>query len=177
MHIISVLRGQKTPMVAKHGHDRLPTWGVGADRPRGFWRGVIRQLLARGALRTESGEFASLELVPDVARPILRGEQPVMLRDEPDRAEARRASRAPRAAASPPADGATTPASRRCGMARRGSAAAGVPPYVIFHDSVLREIAAVRPANLDGPRRASRRRRVEAGTLRRGGAAHRPRSA
>ncbi len=148
MHIISVLRGQKTPMVEKHGHDRLPTWGVGADQPESFWRGVIRQLLARGALRTASGEFASLELVQDVARPILRSEQPVMLRDEPDRPKRSRTSRVPLAAGSAP--GAPNDAGFEALREWRSAEARlqGVPPYVIFHDSVLREIAAVRPANL-----------------------------
>ncbi len=148
MHIISVLRGQKTPMVEKHGHDRLPTWGVGADRPESFWRGVIRQLLARGALRTASGEFASLELVQDVARPILRSEQPVMLRDEPDRPKRSRTSRAPLTAGSAPE--ASNDAGFEALREWRSAEARlqGVPPYVIFHDSVLREIAAVRPASL-----------------------------
>ena len=35
LHIIAVLRGEATEAVLRHGHDRLPTFGVGADRPRG----------------------------------------------------------------------------------------------------------------------------------------------
>ena len=105
LHIVSVLRGEKTAMVEKHGHDKLPTWGIGADQTEGFWRGVIRQLVALGALRTASGSYASLELVQDTARPILRRETTVMLRDEPDRPK--RSSRAPR---SPAATGTDLPA-------------------------------------------------------------------
>jgi ATP-dependent DNA helicase RecQ len=149
VHIVSVLRGQETPMVVKHGHDRLPTYGVGNDRQPGFWRGVIRQLIARGALQTGSGDYASLTLVQDAARPILRGETKVMLRDEPERAPRTRAPRDRERAAEtslPPGDP-TFEALRqwRATEARQQ----GVPPYVIFHDSVLREIASVRPSGLD----------------------------
>jgi ATP-dependent DNA helicase RecQ len=148
LHIISVLRGQANPMTEKHGHDKLPTWGVGADRPEGFWRSVIRQLVALGALRTASGTFASLELVPDVARPILRREQAVMLRDEPERARRVRPSRAP-AASTPSALPPNEPGFEALRQWRAAEAKLqGVPPYVIFHDSVLREVAAVRPTTL-----------------------------
>ena len=154
VHIISVLRGESTDMVKKHRHDELPTYGVGKDRPAGFWRGVLRQLVARGALRTGSGEYASLVLVPDEARPILRNEAKVLLRDEPDRPPPRakrdRDRTRPAAAGTPPssADEAGFEALRRWRATE--AKAQGIPPYVIFHDSVLREIAAVRPTTLDG---------------------------
>ena len=145
LHIISVLRGQETPMVVKHRHDKLPTYGVGADRPPGFWRGVIRHLIARGALETGTGEFASLSLVNDQARPILKGESRVLLREDPDRPPPGRRERA----ASPvPASGGEGFEALR-GWRAAEAKAQSVPPYVIFHDSVLREIAAAKPATLD----------------------------
>ena len=149
LHIVSVLRGQENPMIVKHGHDALPTYGIGKDRSPGFWRGVIRQLIARGALRTESGEYASLSLVEEHARPILRKEATVMLREEAEAppAPARRRRERMAAPASTPGDDPLFDALR----AWRAAEAKGqsVPPYVIFHDSVLREIAAARPADLD----------------------------
>ncbi len=154
LHVVSVLRGRETEMTRRHGHDRLPTWGVGADQPRGFWRGVIRQLIARGALRTESGEFASLVLVPELARPILRGETPVMLREE-DLTRDREAERAERPAGTRAGRGAaeeagqSDPVFEALRAWRSAEAKAqGVPPYVIFHDSVLREIAETGPASI-----------------------------
>jgi ATP-dependent DNA helicase RecQ len=135
-------------MVLRHGHQRLPTFGIGADRSREFWRGVIRQLIAAGMLRTESGEFASLALVADRARPVLRGEERVMLREEaatPPRA--RRERRPAAVAADLPAAPAGLFEALRAWRAAEAKAQA-IPPYVIFHDSVLREIAAVRPASL-----------------------------
>lgn len=155
MHIVSVLRGQETPMVLKHRHQELPTYGIGSDRPPGFWRGVIRQLIARGALRTESGEYATLSLVPERARPILRSETTLMLRDEPEPARNLAPGRRDRAPL-PPGTAEAAPAPGAAGLfdaLRQWRAAEAkaqsVPPYVIFHDSVLREISSAPPLDLD----------------------------
>ncbi|MCW3473982.1 DNA helicase RecQ [Limobrevibacterium gyesilva] len=155
MHVISVLMGKATDAILQRSHDTLPTFGVGADRSQGFWRGVIRQLIAKGALNVETGEFATLSLIMDRARPILRGEEKVMLRaDAPVEKDRRRGS--------PDRNGRVKPAAAEGLSAEAGSLfdalrlwrsseakAQGVPPYVIFHDATLREIAAVRPATLD----------------------------
>ena len=158
LHITAVLRGERTAMVEKHNHDRLPTYGAGADQPDGFWRGVIRQLVAIGALQKGEGDRAGLALVPDRARPILRGETTLMLREDPPDPIAGRArpQSAKQAAAKP--DAAKPAAAERDAPAgpfdvlrlwRTGEAKAqSVPPYVIFHDTVLRDIAAVHPASL-----------------------------
>jgi ATP-dependent DNA helicase RecQ len=151
LHVVSVLRGQANEMVRKHGHDRLSTFGIGADESRDFWRGVIRQLIAIGALRTESGDYASLSLVQDIARPILRGETAVMLREETAPARTGRARRAETASDSGGAMSAEAEAvfvRLRSWRAQQAKAQA-IPPYVIFHDAVLREIATVRPVTLE----------------------------
>ncbi len=155
MHIVSVLRGQETPMILKHGHQDLPTYGIGSDRPPGFWRGVIRQLIARGALRTDSGEYATLSLVPEQARPILRSETTLMLRDEPEPMRTAAPRRRDRSSASfgateaaPDAGAAGLFDALRQWRAAEAKAQS-VPPYVIFHDSVLREISSAPPVDLD----------------------------
>jgi ATP-dependent DNA helicase RecQ len=157
LHVIAVLRGEATEAVVRHRHDKLPTFGVGADHAAGFWRGLIRQLIALGALDVDTAGHGGLFLVQDKARPILRGESRVMLRQdaprrprEVERPERRRsvaAGVATAAAAGEPAAESLFEALR----AWRAAEAKGqsVPPYVIFHDTVLREVAAVRPANLD----------------------------
>ncbi len=142
LHITAVLRGERTPMVEKHAHDRLPTWGAGADQTDGFWRGVIRQLVAIGALRRGEGERAGLALVTERARPILRGETAVMLREEtPDpiagRTRAARGVKRPR------------PRWRTCRRPVRGLA--GLAPGG--------GEAAIRAALRDLPRRRAARRR------------------
>ncbi len=50
IHLTAVLRGEKTDAVLRHGHDRLPTFGLGAGRTSGYWRGLIRQLIGLGVL-------------------------------------------------------------------------------------------------------------------------------
>jgi ATP-dependent DNA helicase RecQ len=154
-HVVDVLRGEKTDAVERNRHDKLPLFGIGREHTQDFWRGVVRQLIARGALRVKSGEYASLELVPDEARPILRGEVQVMLAEAPAAPAARagepaapvsraRAARAPDRAAEGPES--LFDALRNWRMTV--SKAQAVPPYVIFHDSVLRDIAAVCPASI-----------------------------
>jgi ATP-dependent DNA helicase RecQ len=158
LHIVAVLRGQSNEMVQRHKHDKLSTFGIGAAQSREHWRGVIRQLIAQGALRTESGDYASLCLVPDAARPILRGETVFMLREEtaaPRGVRPREARLPPAASGATPPGGAALPAAAEAVFAQlrawRGqqAKAQGIPPYVIFHDSVLRDIAAAHPAGIE----------------------------
>ena len=154
LHITAVLRGQATPMVEKHNHDRLPTYGAGKDHSDGFWRGVIRQLVAIGALQRGEGEHPGLALVTERARPILRGETTVMLREEaadPIAGPRTRSSGArPVVAADNPIGspgGGPFEALRE--WRAREAKVQSVPPYVIFHDTVLRDLAAVQPRTRD----------------------------
>ncbi len=150
LHITAVLRGERTPMVEKHAHDRLPTWGAGSDQTDGFWRGVIRQLVAIGALRRGEGERAGLALVTERARPILRGETTVMLReDTPDPIASRSRSRASKAAPVATVDVPAGPFDALRAWRLAESKQQSVPPYVIFHDAVLRDVAAIQPQTLD----------------------------
>jgi ATP-dependent DNA helicase RecQ len=147
-YVIDVLRGEKTDRVERNGHAKLALFGIGADRGQAFWRGVMRQLVARGALRKTEGEYPGLALVEDVARPILRSETQVMLREDgPAASIPRGSSRPPGAASSQDARGGALFDALRTWRAETARAQS-VPPYVIFHDTVLRDIAAVRPASL-----------------------------
>jgi len=78
-HLIDVLRGKATDKVAQHHHERLSTYGIGADVSETQWRAVLRQLIALGHLRTE-GEYNTLEPTPS-ARDVLRGEVTLLLRE------------------------------------------------------------------------------------------------
>jgi len=157
LHLAAVLRGEKTDAVLRHDHDRLPTFGVGADRTSAYWRGLIRQLIGLGVLDIDTEGHGGLFLVAEKARPILRGEQTVTLR-EAGVARPRRGRGVASTQAGPvsgpmggAADGLVAEgifgALRAWRMAE--AKAQSIPPYVIFHDTVLREIAAVRPQNLE----------------------------
>jgi ATP-dependent DNA helicase RecQ len=141
-HIVDVLRGRMTDKVAQHGHDQLPTFGIGADLSDRAWQGVARQLVARGALDVAVENHGEL-LPTEAARPILKGEAPLLLRED---APARRAARA-----ATPGPEIADPAGFEALRAWRRAEAQeqGVPAYVIFHDRTLAEIAARRPSSLD----------------------------
>jgi ATP-dependent DNA helicase RecQ len=144
---VAVLRGEATEGVQRHSHDRLAVFGIGADHPATYWRGMIRQLIAVGALDVDTAGHGGLLLAPEKARPILRGEVAVMMRQDAPRPVRSRVPPVGAGFAEPTGDTHLLfEALRvwRAGEARRQS----VPPYVIFHDSVLREIAASRPASL-----------------------------
>ncbi|MBS0638821.1 MAG: DNA helicase RecQ [Acetobacteraceae bacterium] len=154
LHIISVLRGERTQAVLRHSHDRLRVFGIGVAHGVAYWRGMIRQLIAMHALDVDTEGHGGLFLVEDVARPILRGERKVIVRQEGSRgavvsrpARAKGAAPAPVAAAAGPVDPGLYEALRLWRLAE--AKGQGIPPYVIFHDSVLRDIAALRPATLD----------------------------
>ena len=146
LHIVAVLRGEKTEMVLKHRHESLPIFGLGADRAAPFWRGVIRQLIALGAVDIDTAGHGGLFLNSDRARPILRAEERVMLRQD---SSARAPRRGRAGVVAVPQD--VPPALFEALRAWRAEQAKTqrIPPYVIFHDSVLRDIAAGHPASLD----------------------------
>ncbi|WP_242112967.1 DNA helicase RecQ [Luteimonas aquatica] len=146
-HLIDVLRGGDTARIAQFGHDRLPTYGVGADLDARTWRGVFRQLVAAGLLDIDAEGYGSLRLTAD-SRAILRGERSVLLRKElPRKRERERGVRGGAAPALAAADLPLFDALRelRARLAREQN----VPAYVIFHDSTLRGIADARPDSLD----------------------------
>jgi ATP-dependent DNA helicase RecQ len=143
-HVIDVLRGEASERAAERGHDRLALFGRGRERSAVEWRGIFRQLVARGLLASDAEGYGTLALTP-AARPILRGEGSVHLRTRPEAAP--RAAR--RRKAEPSEALFAGPAERRFERLRawRRAVAAehGVPPYVVFHDATLRSIAALGP--------------------------------
>jgi ATP-dependent DNA helicase RecQ len=151
-HIIDIVRGKPTEKVAQFGHERLSTYGVGADLSEQQLRGVLRQLIATGAVAVDAQAFNTLRLT-DASRAVFRGEQPVRLRESVSQpAGARRrgagAKAPPAVAAGLTSEGQTRFAALkawRAEVAREHN----LPAYVIFHDATLAAIAALAPATLD----------------------------
>lgn len=149
LHVIAVLRGEMTEAVLRHQHERVSTFGIGAARSVVFWRGMIRQLIALGALDVDTAGHGGLFLLEEKARSILRGETRVMLRH--GASQQRPARRLPPAVPHPAratAGGTSLFDALRAWRAEHAKAQS-VPPYVIFHDAVLHELAAVRPQSLE----------------------------
>jgi len=152
VHLIDVLRGKSTDKVAQYRHEKLSTFGIGADVSEALWRSVLRQLVALGHLRAE-GEFNTLELTAS-ARDVLRGDVSLLLRvpaETPKRVKAAKATKSGRAKPPPlPMDDAATLRFTAL-KAWRGEVARehNLPAYVVFHDATLAEMAREQPATLD----------------------------
>jgi ATP-dependent DNA helicase RecQ len=140
-HLEKVLCGIADERVLQRGHDRLSVFGIVGAEEAALLRPLSRALQARGSLvPTEHG---GLMLAGD-ARAILRGDASVDLVLQPKTERQRKRERS-RGGANPVGD----PLFEALRALRRDLAAeAGVPPYVVFHDSTLREMASLRPANL-----------------------------
>jgi ATP-dependent DNA helicase RecQ len=144
-HLVDVLRGRLTDKVAQFAHDRLPTFGVGKDFSDSAWRGVARQLVAMGALDVAIESHG--ELVPtEAARPILKGEQKVMLRAETVTTAAPR-DRAGRGA--PPAMAGDPLFDALRAWRKREAEIQGLPAYMIFSNETLASIARMRPQDAE----------------------------
>jgi ATP-dependent DNA helicase RecQ len=148
-YLVDVLLGRDTERVQRFGHDRVSTFGIGAELGDGEWRSVYRQLAAAGLLRADHQRMGALQLTPR-SRPVLRGEERLVLRRDP--APVRVSKRLSQARAV--RAGLTGAGDRRLFERLRElrlelARAQGVPPYVIFHDATLQEMAVARPRTRD----------------------------
>jgi ATP-dependent DNA helicase RecQ len=142
-HLIEVLGGKATEKVQKFGHDRSSVFGIGKDWPADQWKSLAHQLEAIDALERDP-QHGGLVLGP-AARPILKGEVAINLKQ----VEPRRAAKASSSAAG--AD--VAPQDRGLfeelrSLRRQLAADAGVPPYIVFADATLRAMAARRPQTM-----------------------------
>ena len=144
-HLVAVLRGEETGKVRQFRHDRLPTFGVGADIGKPLWRSYLRQLVAADVLRIDIGGYGGLQL-GSKGRAVLKGAESVALHGE---AAGRPARRKSAMAPLPAADVDEALLARLKELRLEIARADGVPPYVVFHDSHLHDMAARRPQSLD----------------------------
>jgi ATP-dependent DNA helicase RecQ len=145
-HLSDVLGGRETDKIHDFGHHRLSVFGIANEEELALVKPVARALLARDALRAD--DYGGLSFGPG-ARPILKGEETLAIVLPPKRTRRRRARGG--GGEYPP-----DPLFEALRMCRRDLAAqAGVPPYVIFHDSTLREMAELKPASMDALARIS----------------------
>ncbi len=152
-HIMDIVRGKGSDKVTQHGHDALSTWAIGKDYSEAQLRGVLRQLIAMGALRVDAEAYNTLRL-QDAARPILKGEQSVRLRAATAAASSSRRSERRRGAPSPAAADLDSASQGRFAALKAWRAEVArehnLPAYVIFHDATLAAIAAAAPTTLGG---------------------------
>jgi ATP-dependent DNA helicase RecQ len=143
-YVIDVLRGVRNERITAAGHDRLSTFGIGAHLGAQEWASLLRQLIHRGYLEQDIERYSVLRLTA-AARPLLRGEETLQLaRPKPPAPRPARKARGPaaRAAAGSP-DTALFEALRA--LRKAIADADGVPPYIVFGDATLLEMARTRP--------------------------------
>lgn len=151
-HIMDILRGKPTEKVLQRGHERLSTFGIGAAFSETQLRGVLRQLIAIGAVAVDGGAFNTLQLT-DASRAVLKGDVAVQLRQSVSTPAERKSKRTP-AKATPKVPASLDSQGERRYLALKAWRAevAGehnLPAYVIFHDATLATIAERAPKSLD----------------------------
>jgi ATP-dependent DNA helicase RecQ len=148
-HIMDILRGKPTEKVSQYGHTQLSTFGIGANFSEVQLRGVLRQLIAMGALNVQGQVFNTLQLT-EGSRAVLRGEISVQLRESVSQKPEKR-SRKPQAPGPAAANLGQDALVRYINLkAWRAEVAKehNLPAYVIFHDATLAHIAAAAPQSL-----------------------------
>ncbi len=148
-HVVDVLLGGNTERIRTLGHDQLSVYGIGKELDRGQWRALLRQLVSLGALVSPAEAKGGLCFgPPELVQPLLKGERDLELVLPPPAKEQRRRSAGSAGGASAAVD-ADDPLLAALKTWRREQARdQGVPPYVVFHDRTLVELAAVRPGSL-----------------------------
>jgi ATP-dependent DNA helicase RecQ len=140
-HVLDVLRGARTQRVMELGHDRLSTYGIGAEQSTEYWGNLIRQLVHLGYLRQDVASYSVLRLT-EAARPLLRGEEQLILAKPRPRVAPEK--KAPRKKVGE-LDYDRELFENLRALRKRLADEAGVPPYVIFGDATLAEMAAYLP--------------------------------
>ena len=148
-HVIDVLLGADSERIRRLRHDRLSTHGIGGEHPRPQWRAIFRQLAAHGYLIPDAGGHGGLRLGAD-ARAVLRGDRPVVLRRDAVQGGGRKAAAKPRKRTMPAGDADEALFEKLRAHRMELARAQGVPPYVIFHDTALIEMAIEKPGDLAG---------------------------
>jgi len=145
-HVVDVLRGAQTQRVRDLGHDRLSTYGIGAEKLAEAWTSLIRQLIHRGYLVQDVAAYSVLKLTA-AARPLLRGEERLVLAKPRIRVKTLPKKGRPQVGDFDYDDELYEVLRLR---RKQLADAEGVPPYVIFGDATLAEMAAKMPTDESG---------------------------
>ena len=142
-HLIEILLGAMNDRIRERGHDALPTFGVGKEYNRRQWQAIFRQMMGHDLLRPDPERHGGLRMT-DKARPILRGEDTIRLRRDSIKA-AKTGNKIKMLVSEEDAPLLSALKAKRRALAET----AGVPPYIIFNDAALIEMAQKRPKTLD----------------------------
>ncbi|MFV2059855.1 MAG: DNA helicase RecQ [Gammaproteobacteria bacterium] len=146
-YLIDVLLGKDTDRIRNFRHDKVSTFGIGTELSATEWRGVFRQLISLGYIHVDVNGYGSL-LLTEQARPLLRGEIKLQLRQQQKSTGTKSTSKS----SSQQNNLSDTDKELFNALRDQRSLLAkelSVPPYIIFHDSTLIEMAKQRPETID----------------------------
>ncbi|MBF0492172.1 MAG: DNA helicase RecQ [Deltaproteobacteria bacterium] len=150
VYLMDVLRGKETEQMKRFGHQRLSVFGIGKDLDKKQWSSVFRQLAAAGYVMADVEAYGAIKLCPE-ARSVLKGE--VQLSFRKDRSQRVRKTAAERSIIrnklqQENMDANLWSALRECRLSLAQKQA--LPPFMIFHDTTLKEMALRKPKSMDG---------------------------
>lgn len=140
-HVVDVLRGSRNQKVLQNRHDELSTYGIGKDYSAEEWKLLARSLLHQGLVDETADGYAIFKL-NDLSWEVLRKQRQVLI------AQSEQPVRAEEATARPTAE--VSRLFRRLHALRKAIAdEQGVPPYIVFSDASLRQMAERQPQTSD----------------------------
>jgi len=145
-HIIDIVCGADTEKIRSRNHQELKTWGVGKDKSRKWWRGIVEELLGQELICQDVGRYNILKM-NDTGREVLFGRKPFFISETT-------AGRESGVSAGPELPETGKFKDRELlgklkELRTRIAREHGVPPYIIFNDRTLSEMSRIRPANLE----------------------------
>ncbi len=147
-HLTDILVGNLTEKIEKFGHNALPTFGVGKDKSKRYWRYLIQALLSQGIAEIDPSREYPIPQVTSLGWEVMRGRRTVEIVERPDRATKKARSKAVRGAAN--LKDALNSKDRKLFEALRAlraqiAKAENAPPYVVFSDKSLVDMAILKP--------------------------------
>ena len=155
-HIADILVGSETEKVVAMGHDKLPTFGVGADKTKRYWRYLIQALLTQGIAALAPDFDFPIPQVTSLGWEVMRGQRKVMILKRPDgkKKKPARAASILGAAIAPYDKSSLDPLDRKLFETLRElraaiAAAERIPPYIVFTDKALVDMSRLKPTTPD----------------------------
>ncbi len=142
-YVIGVMRGMQNQKIKDHQHDSLSVYGIGKDKSKEYWQSVIRQLIHLGLIQQVMSDVGGRLQLTESARPVLRGEVPLQLATP--RLSSISTVQAPQRSAVNNYD--KDLFARLRFLRKQIADKENIPPYIVFSDASLQEMALYQPMN------------------------------
>jgi ATP-dependent DNA helicase RecQ len=149
VYVIEVLLGKEDERIQRNGHDKISTFGIGKEHTLKEWQSIVRQLVSHGLLQVDMDHHGIIRITNEGVR-FLKEKKEIQLRIDPRPVEsAKRALRAQSAAGADLSEADQTLYKKLKALRLIIAKDQNLPPYVIFHDRTLIEMAVAKPRTLE----------------------------